>query len=140
MDGAARRAAKMAVPRWLTRAIVAVMAGEVREQLQADLSSALKARDAVRTSVLRTTLALLANAEAVDPTGHMTPTGLFGDVARRQLSEAEVFDLIARERDELHESAAELRQVRQHDAAAELVAKAGILDGYLAPQGADRAV
>src|SRR5688572_5257444 len=65
------------------------MSRTIREQMQVDLVTALKAGDVHAVSVLRTTLAALDNAEAVDP-GSGAPlvrAGLFGDVERRPLVE-----------------------------------------------------
>jgi uncharacterized protein YqeY len=53
----------------------------LRERLQAGLAPALRAGDAARVSVLRTTLAAVANAEAVDASGARPASGAFaGDV------------------------------------------------------------
>jgi uncharacterized protein YqeY len=71
----------------------------LRERLQAGLAPALRAGDATRLSVLRTTLAAVANAEAVDASGARPASGAFaGDVP-----------------------------------AADLAARAAVLDAYLAP-------
>jgi uncharacterized protein len=98
------------------------------------LAPALRAHDAARVSVLRTTLAAVANAEAVDASGVRPVSGAFaGDVPRRQLSEDDVRAIVVAVRDELRTAEAELRTVGRADAAADLDARAAVLDGYLAP-------
>jgi hypothetical protein len=106
----------------------------LRERLQAGLAPALRAGDAARVSVLRTTLAAVANAEAVDASGARPASGAFaGEVPRRQLSEDDVRAVVVAARDELRTAEAELRTVGQADAAADLAARAAVLDAYLAP-------
>jgi hypothetical protein len=109
------------------------MSDGLRHQMQADLSPAIKARDTSRVAVLRTTLAAIANAEAVDP-GQPTPrVGLLGDVERRQLTGDDVRRIVIGERDDLLATAAEMDRLGQVASASDLGARAAILDGYLAP-------
>jgi uncharacterized protein YqeY len=103
----------------------------IRDRLQSDLKAALRARDDARVAVLRTTLAALGNAEAVDPSDATTPSGLLGDVARRDLSEDDVRGIVLREREELARDADELRRLGRPEAD-RLDAQVAILDGYLA--------
>jgi len=102
----------------------------IPERMRTDLVAALKAGDAVRTSALRTALAAVANAEAVDPAGPTVTTGLPGDVARRALTDADVVAVLAAERDDLRDQAAALR-ARGRDEADDLDAKAAVLAAYL---------
>lgn len=102
--------------------------------MQADLMAALKGGDVVAVSALRTTLAALSNAEAVDP-GPGAPlvrAGLFGDVERRWLSAETVLSIVVRERDELEASAALLDEAGRPAEAAGCRARAAVLDHYLA--------
>ena len=109
------------------------VAGSVRQQMQADLPAAIKARDASRVSVLRTTLAALANAEAVDLSGPRSTAGLLGDVERKLLSERDMREIVSRERAELWAAAAEeMERLGQRREAVELETRAGILESYLA--------
>ena len=104
-----------------------------RDRMQADLRTAMKARDSVRVSVLRSALAALANAEAVVP-GHQSSTPeAFGttEVPRRELSEADEHQILAREIDELQTTADELRQHARPDDAADLDVRATILNEYV---------
>jgi uncharacterized protein YqeY len=110
------------------------MSASIREQMRADLVAALKGGDLVAVSVLRTTLAALATAEAVDP-GAGAPlvrAGLFGDVARRSLSAADLVSIVAGERDELQAAAAVLDEAGRTVEAAGCRARAAVLDQYLA--------
>jgi len=100
--------------------------------MQADLPAAIKARDASRVSVLRTTLGALANAEAVDLSGPRSTAGLLGDVERKLLSERDMREIVSRERAELWAAAQEMERLGQRREAVELEARAGILESYLA--------
>jgi hypothetical protein len=110
------------------------MSRSIREQMQADLMTALKGGDVVAVSALRTTLAALSNAEAVDP-GPGAPlvrAGLFGDVERRWLSSDDIASIVTRERNELRAAAALLDEAGRPAEAAGCRARAAILDNYLA--------
>lgn len=103
----------------------------IRERLQADLPAALKARDALRVSVLRATLAAVGNAEAVAPSELQEAAGLLADVARKALSEGDVRAIVGRERDDLLASAQEMVRLGRPEAQG-LRAQADILGAYLA--------
>jgi hypothetical protein len=110
------------------------MSCPIRTQMQADLLAALKGGDRVVASVLRTTLAALSNAEAVEP-GAAAPlvrAGLYADVERRGLSAGDVASIVTGERDELAASAATLEGAGRPVEAADCRARAAILDRYLA--------
>jgi len=100
--------------------------------MQADLPAAIKARDASRVSVLRTTLGALANAEAVDLSGPRSTAGLLGDVERNLLSERDMREIVSRERAELRAAAQEMERLGHRRQAVELETRAGILESYLA--------
>ena len=110
------------------------MSVSIREQMQADLVTALKAGDLVAVAVLRTTLAALSNAEAIDPGVHGPPVqvGLFGDVERRALSVDDVVSIVAGERKDLEATATILDEAGRPAEAAGCRARAAILDRYLA--------
>ena len=107
------------------------MATTLRSRLSADLPVALRAGDRVRVSALRTTLAAIANAEAVDPAAAV-PTGLGADVARRRLTEDDVVRIVAAERDEHRALAQEMRELGQEGEADACAQRAAVLEGYLA--------
>lgn len=100
----------------------------IRDRLQAALTESLRSRDALRTSVLRTTLSAIANAEAVDVPPGTTET----EVTRRELTEIDVRAVVTAERGELEAAAAELRMHDRADAAAVLEEKAAVLADALA--------
>lgn len=108
------------------------MTTSLRPRLQADLAVAIKSRDPVRVSVLRTALAAIDNAEAVDPAyEHIRPAGLFADVARRELTEGEVRSVLEAEYTELLEAVRSARRLDQDAPADALAEQAAILAGYL---------
>lgn len=83
------------------------MTGSVRAALRRELDTALKARDRTAISALRAALGALDNAEAADPAaappmesgviaGGVAGLGA-GEVARRELSDAEQRDLLCAE-------------------------------------------
>lgn len=83
------------------------MTGSVRAAVRRELDTALKARDRTAISALRAALGALDNAEAADPAaappmesgviaGGVAGLGA-GEVARRELSDAEQRDLLCAE-------------------------------------------
>ena len=102
----------------------------IAERMRADLVTALKGGQPARASALRVGLAAVANAEAVDPTGPLTRAGLGADVARRDLTEAQVVAVLAAEREELRDQAAALR-ARGRSEADDLDERAAVLSAYL---------
>lgn len=92
----------------------------------------MKARDQVCTSALRSATAALANAEAVEATGHEEGTGAYAtEAARRALTADDEVAIVTATRDDLARLAAEMDQVGQAEAAAELQAEAAALDALL---------
>ena len=66
--------------------------------LQSDLTSALKARDSVKVSVIRSLLSSIANAEAVPLSTITNAVGVYaGDAARRSVETEEVKRLLEEE-------------------------------------------
>jgi hypothetical protein len=112
---------------------------QLRTRLEADIRPAMRARDRVRISAIRTTLSAISNAEAVTSTGsvvHDTATtgapGVYASEARRrELTEDEVRAIVTAERDGFRADAGHLRELDQHDEADTLEGKAAVLDGYL---------
>lgn len=104
------------------------MADALRARLNDDLLAARKARDEVRVAVLRTTLAALANAEAVD--ARTVPDGV-SEAPRRVLGRDEALSVIRTEREELLERSREMAALDQDDEAEVLARWAQVLDGYL---------
>lgn len=100
----------------------------MRERLRADLLAAMKAKDETRIKVLRSTLAALGNAEAVDAS--TVPAGQT-EVARRELTGDDVRSVIEAERAELEAAAAELAANGRTDEAEALRRRRAMLDRYI---------
>ena len=92
----------------------------------------MRARDAAATSVLRTTLSAIANAEAVEVPAGTTAT----ELPRRDLTEDDIRGIVRGERDDLTTTATELRTHGRSEEAAELDAKAAVLRVLLAVEDA----
>jgi uncharacterized protein len=108
----------------------------LRLRMRQALPEAMRARDKVAVSALRTTLAALDNAEAV-PVDEAQPRGLAleqspvgvgaTEAARRELSEGEVVDVVRAEAAERLEVAAQLTAPAQAERAARLRTEATVL-------------
>lgn len=115
----------------------------LRDELRHGLTAAIRARDAPAVSALRSALAAVANAEAVDTaaappprTSHPTVAGSAAglgaaDVERRALTQAEVLSLVQTEIDERLDAAEELARAGQQDRAERLRAEAEVLSRYV---------
>jgi uncharacterized protein len=74
----------------------------LRKSLKADLLKAMKARQSHTVSTLRTVLAAIDNAEAVDVDTSIVPlTGITKDVPRKVLSEAQMIEIVRAEVEDL---------------------------------------
>ena len=105
------------------------MSASIRDEMQAGLRAAMRSRERLTVSVLRSTLAAVANAEAVDPA---TVDRHAVEVARTALTEDDVRAVVAAERDDLRAAVSEMQSLSQAEKAADLAQQAAILDGYLA--------
>jgi uncharacterized protein YqeY len=116
----------------------------VRALIRRDLGEAIRARDAVTAAALRSVLAALANAEAIDPVeagqaiagGHPTVAGSrlgagAADAPRRELTAADMEAIVQGEIAERVEAAAVYRRRGHHDRAARLEEEAAVLRRYL---------
>ena len=104
------------------------MPPSIRERMQQDLRAAMQARDQLALSVLRSTLAAVANAEAVDPAPedrHAT------EVERKHLAEDDIVAIVTAERYDLRAASREMTSLRQDGKADELTQQAALLDRYL---------
>jgi uncharacterized protein YqeY len=99
--------------------------------MTADLRAALKARDTRAVRVLRTALAAVANAEAVDPADHRGAT----EVERRLLTDDDVRGILAAEVAEMRAVADDLHRRGREDDAADLEGRAAVLAPYLVAPG-----
>jgi uncharacterized protein YqeY len=99
--------------------------------MRADLGQAIKERDTSRVKVLRTTLAAIENAEAVEGVASVDGVAGYADVARRVLEDEEIAGILRREVDEWTEGVAEYRRIGQEARADDLQRELEILQGYL---------
>lgn len=107
---------------------------EIRERLRASLATAIKTRDTVAVSALRSALSAIANAEAVRPAGgsKLSRLGIgAADVPRRELSAGEVVDIIRGEIAERSAAASEMDRLGNAEHADRLHAEAAVLTGAI---------
>ena len=110
----------------------------LRDRLRAAVPAAMKARDRGTTSALRSALAAIDNAEAVELRDvragaiEMSPAGLgAAEVARRELTEAEAAAIVRGEVEERRAAAVAYEAAGRGDKAAELTAEADALSAHL---------
>jgi uncharacterized protein YqeY len=97
---------------------------ELKDRLQSDLTTSMKARNELTTATLRMALAAIGNEEVA------------GKVAR-QLSDDEVLKVIAREAKKRREAADAFTAGGRPDRAERELAEGAVLDGYLPAQLSD---
>lgn len=110
--------------------------------LRAALRSALRAQDRLALGTVRSTLAAIENASAVEGSLHTEiETGPIAkavkglgaaDVPRRTVTEAEAIDIVRAELAERRSAAADYRRLGRSEEADRLEAEAEILDSLLA--------
>ena len=98
--------------------------GELKDRLQADLTTSMKARDELTTATLRMVLTAVGTEEVA------------GKVAR-QLSDDEVLKVIAREAKKRREAADAFTAGGRPDRAERELAEGAVLDAYLPVQLSD---
>ena len=115
----------------------------MRTSLRAGLKEAMRARDRVATAALRSVIAAIENAEAVDVTDtpvreasdpHVAGTSAgvgAAEAARRVLSEADEAAVVRAAISERRSSAAEYARLGRDDHADRLRAEADVLARYL---------
>ncbi|RJO78064.1 GatB/YqeY domain-containing protein [Nocardia panacis] len=94
---------------------------ELKSQLRADMTAAMKAKDTLRLSTLRMMLAAIQTAEVAGP-------------AARELSDAEVVVVLQKEAKKRSEAAEVFTQAGRGELAANEHAEARIIDEYLPTQ------
>jgi uncharacterized protein len=112
----------------------------LRERMGAALTASMKARDRVAVAALRSALARVANAEAVHvdsaPAAGALEEAPIGagaaDAPRRELTEAEVHEIVEAEVAEHENAARHLTDVGRPDDAARVRAEADVLRALLA--------
>jgi uncharacterized protein YqeY len=98
--------------------------GELKDRLQADLTTSMKARDELTTATLRMALTAVGNEEVA------------GKVAR-ELSDDEVLKVLAREAKKRREAADAFTAGGRADRAERELAEGAVLDAYLPAQLSD---
>ncbi|HEY6634749.1 MAG TPA: hypothetical protein VI141_03960 [Acidimicrobiia bacterium] len=104
-----------------------------RSRLETGLKSAMRGRDSVAVTTLRSLIGAIDNAGAVPAeTGpYEVKLGLGHDVARRELTESQIALIIEAERDDLIAASEQYRLLGEHQRAEELARQAEIAGGYL---------
>lgn len=100
---------------------------ELKDRLRADLTTAMKARDEVRTRTLRMALTSVSNEEVAGK-------------AARELRDDEVLRILARESKRRREAAAAFQEAGRDAQAAAERAEDAVLSGYLPAQLSDAEV
>jgi uncharacterized protein YqeY len=115
----------------------------LRQRLRAALPAALKGGDRVAVAALRSALAAIDNAEAVDRPDaadrglaiERSPVGVgAAEVERRVLTDARVADIVRTEVAEREAAARDYERAGRLDRARHLRAEAGVLTGILAAE------
>ncbi len=96
----------------------------LKEQLQEDLTAAIRDRDELRSSTIRLTLSAVTSEEVAGKT-------------KRELSDAEVLKVIGREAKKRREAAEAFGAAGRAEQAAREVAEGEVLAGYLPKQLSD---
>jgi len=113
----------------------------LRRRLGESLKVAINARDAAAVAALRSAMSAVDNAEAVDRSQAPPPTKTVGDVrlgvgsgevARRELSEQDVVEILLSEVKEREAAAAEYERLGRAEHAGRLRAEAAALVAFLA--------
>lgn len=116
--------------------------GPVRQRLRSALTAAMRRRDRVAVSALRSGLAAIDNAEAVDRPADVNGSlaieqiavGLgANEVGRRLLTEAEMAAIVGAEATDRDAAAGDYDRLGQPDRAAQLRAEAAVLRSHLTP-------
>ena len=98
----------------------------LRKTLRTDLVAARKAQDPELVSLIRTLIAAIENAEAVDVVEH----GAASEVPRRHLSDDDIMVVILREGDDLRQAADEYEKRGNAEEALRLGALSEVADRY----------
>jgi hypothetical protein len=105
----------------------------LRRRLKADLSAAMREGDTQLVAVIRTLMAAIGNAEAIELDASQ-PKEVQGwaEAPRRHLTAAEIAAIVRMEAEELRSAAAEYERVGQFEEAKRLRRRAQLVDRYLA--------
>lgn len=108
------------------------MAVSLRQRLSADLLLAMKVKDAIAISALRSLLSALDNASAVPASTVAAPVfGRNGDVPRRDLADTECQSIVSAEVSARSVAAEEYARLGRDDVAARLRAEQAVVERYV---------
>lgn len=109
------------------------MERDLRKRLSEALAVAVRQQDRVAIAAYRSTLAAIANAEAVEGPATATPRmGLgAGEALRKELSGEELVQIVRKEVDELISAAEEYERFGRSEPARRLRGEAAALEPYL---------
>jgi uncharacterized protein YqeY len=103
----------------------------VPNQLRADLVTARKARHPTEVSMIRTLIAAIENAEAVEAADSEEPKiGLGHDQPRRELTDDDIATIVERERTEVVEAITHYRELGLTAHLEELEERLRVVDRY----------
>jgi uncharacterized protein YqeY len=108
------------------------MSDSLIDQLKAELRVAMKTRDQLRITTLRTMLSALDNATAVEVDPTIVPLqGITPDVPRRELSRHDEIEILRREAEGRRTALQQYESLGKMDVATRLRAELAIFDPYL---------
>lgn len=113
----------------------------LRERLKADLLRAMKARQRTTVATLRSMLAAIDNAGAVEPNTSTSPVvGRSADVSRKVLMEEQMRKVLQTEVEERRSAVAEYERLERHVEADRLRAELEVFAHYLADSALNTAL
>lgn len=110
-------------------------AAAFRARVEGELRRALRERDAMTVTALRSVLNAVDNASAVDASAHDPSTS---EVPRRHVDLAEVSAIVQRVAEEHEAAARDYTDLGQHEAATRMIGEAAIARRCLDPGSFDR--
>lgn len=108
---------------------------QIREQMKADLTQAMKARDSLAVTTLRSVLGAIDNAEAIPVTEAKFPVepvvGKSNEAPRKILTTDDIRRILEHEVAERRAASAQYARLGQQTEAERLQKTAGLIEGYL---------
>jgi uncharacterized protein YqeY len=104
----------------------------IRKRMKADLTEAIKARQRSKVTALRSVLAAIDNAEAIEAGDRPQPVvGRSNDVPRKELNEDDIRDIVQREIVDYQSSIAQYEQLGKEAEGNQLRERLEIIAHYL---------
>ena len=108
---------------------------QIREQMKADLTQAMKARDSLAVTTLRSVLGAIDNAEAIPVSEAKFPVepvvGKSNEAPRKILSPDDIRQILQHEIEDRRAASTEYARLGQQAEAERLQKAAGLIEGYL---------